>query len=69
MENSKGNNYDYTIAVDYQGDWVRCNCGRALFWVSIAYGVVNIKCPSCGKVVRVVLGVMIKERLDNVEQT
>lgn len=48
-----------TMAVDYADDWVRCKCGRALFWVEYVVGVINIKCPSCGTVIRLVLGVQV----------
>jgi len=51
---------DYTIAVDISNDWIRCPCGRALMWIERGQAVLNIKCPSCGKVILLVLGIEIE---------
>lgn len=61
---------DITVTVVVSGnrpDWVRCSCGRILFYVEQADSTsIVIACPSCKKVRRVVMGVNVDlSALDN----
>lgn len=46
-----------------KSDWVRCtSCSRALFYIYDASGyiIMNFKCPSCGKIFRLVIGIIVE---------